>query len=215
MGVETTTAAHTEALQPSPEAIATDDDALVGTRAGAVEGTRKGAVMGTRESAVMGTREGAVMGTRKGAVMGTRDGANVAIPVAEAVATPRGIATAGEAIATNDDDVDDRVLDDLWLADRIAPAMAPTPHTPRFGQREAEVAGAIFGPVPQQLDGQLDGQLDWTLLARHSLARHSLARELALHLIRISTPSRCFLVNQAFLIDTRADWPLYQCRSGN
>jgi hypothetical protein len=83
----------------------------------------------------------------------------VAIPVAEAVATPRGIATEGEAIATNDDDVDDHVLDDLWLADRIAPAMAPTPHTPRFGQREAEVAGAIFGPVPQQLDGQLD----WTL----------------------------------------------------
>lgn len=90
-------------------------------------------------------------------MMGTREGANVAIPVAEAVATPRGIAT--EAIATNDDDVDDHVLDDLWLADRIAPAMAPTPHTPRFGQREPEVAGAIFGPVPQQLDGQLD----WTL----------------------------------------------------
>jgi hypothetical protein len=107
----------------------------------------------------MGTRERAVMGTRKGAVMGTSDGANVA----EAVATPRGIATEGEAIATNDDDVDDHVLDDLWLADRIAPAMAPTPHTPRFGQREAQVAGAIFGSVPQQLDGQLDGQLDWTL----------------------------------------------------
>lgn len=122
-GVETTTAAHTEALQPSPEAIAIDDEALVGT--------------------------------------------NVATPDAEAVATPRRIAT--EAIATDDDDVDDHVLDDLWLADRMAPAMAPTPHTPRFGQREAEVAGAIFGPVPQQLDGQLDRTLSPDALSPENL----------------------------------------------